>query len=170
MPGRCGGLPDGSAGLPRRYAPRNDNGGNLRSGFACLAWPGSALGQGPLRSALPVASSVILPSVAPLLAGRSETEAEATGGVAVAGRVMVALGGAQVRPGEAPAATTYDPSRARCRSGGIGHVTRRVRRLVPVSRPLPNVSVHVEEAPRIRGVLPDVHRLVRVSGVIVIRI
>ncbi len=23
--GRCGGRPDGSAGLPRRYAPRNDN-------------------------------------------------------------------------------------------------------------------------------------------------
>ena len=27
MPGRCGGLPDGSAGLPRRCAPRNDKGG-----------------------------------------------------------------------------------------------------------------------------------------------
>ena len=24
MPGRCGGLPDGSAGLPRRCSPRND--------------------------------------------------------------------------------------------------------------------------------------------------
>jgi hypothetical protein len=28
MPGRCGGLPEGSAGLPRRFAPRNDNGGD----------------------------------------------------------------------------------------------------------------------------------------------
>ena len=79
-------------------------GGNLRSGFACLAWPGSALGQGQLRSALPVAASVILPSVTPLLAG-FETDTEAKGEEAVAGRVGVALGGAQVRPGEVPGAT-----------------------------------------------------------------
>jgi hypothetical protein len=79
-------------------------GDNLRSGFACLAWPGSALAQGPLRSALPVAASVILPSVTPLLAG-FETDTEAKGVVAVAGRAVVALGGAQGRPGVAPGAT-----------------------------------------------------------------
>ena len=94
--------------------------------FACLAWPGSALGQGPLRSALPVAASVILPSVAPLLAG-FETEAEAKVVGAVAGRVAVALGGAQVRPGVVPGATASDPVRARCRTSGIGHRTTRVR-------------------------------------------
>ncbi|MFP6855457.1 MAG: hypothetical protein VB980_06705, partial [Opitutales bacterium] len=79
--------------------------GNLRVGVACLAWPGSALGQGPLRSALPVAASVILPSVAPLLAG-FETDTEAKGvAVAVAGRVFATLGGAQGRPGVVPRAT-----------------------------------------------------------------
>ena len=44
--------------------------------------------------ALPVAADVNLMSVAPLLAG-FETDTEATGGVAVAGREAVALGGAQ---------------------------------------------------------------------------
>ena len=36
--GRCGGLPGGSAGLPRRWAPRNDNGGdgNGRGGFVTV--------------------------------------------------------------------------------------------------------------------------------------
>ena len=64
-------------------------------GFACLAWPGSALGQGPLRSALPVAASVILPSVTPLLAG-FETDTEADEAVAGAGVVAEAEGRTQV--------------------------------------------------------------------------
>ncbi|MDE0575586.1 MAG: hypothetical protein OSB39_01440, partial [Opitutales bacterium] len=166
MPRRCGGLPDGSAGLPRRYAPRNDNGGNLRVGFACLAWPGSALGQGPLRSALPVAASVILPSVTPLLAG-FETDTEAKGVVAEARREVVAPGGAQVRLRVAPGATAHDPVRARCRPRGVGYRSCRVIRLVPVSRPFPNVAVHVEEAPRVRQVLPDVAGLVDSALVVI---
>ena len=77
-------LPYATAGLPRRCAPRNDNGGggNLRSGFA----------------------SVILAYVAPLLL-LLETDTEAKGVAEVDGRVAAALGGAQVRPSEVPTAT-----------------------------------------------------------------
>ena len=44
----------------------------------------------------------------------SEADTEAKVVVAVAGRVVVALGGAQVRPGVVPGATAFDPVRARC--------------------------------------------------------
>ncbi|MBC8348284.1 MAG: hypothetical protein H8E24_06640 [Verrucomicrobia bacterium] len=36
MPERGGWLPNGSAGLPRRYAPRNDNGGEWRARWVRL--------------------------------------------------------------------------------------------------------------------------------------
>ena len=143
MPRRCGGLPDGSAGLPRRYPPRNDNGGNLRSGFACLAWPCSASdsrsalqgqhrklrrsvrlrslpAQAPLCSAAPY-------GLTPLLAG-FETDTEAKGAVAGAGRAAGVLGGAQARAGVAPGATAPDPGRARCRPRGIRDRSCRVSR------------------------------------------
>ena len=121
MPRRCGGLPDGSAGLPRRYAPRNDNGGNLRSGFACLAWPCSASdsrsalqgqhrklrrsvrlrslpAQAPLCSAAPY-------GLTPLLAGRSETEAEAQDVAAEGGHVPEPNRGTGVERRDEPGTT-----------------------------------------------------------------
>ena len=94
-------------------------------------------------------------SVAPLLAG-FETDTEAKDAEAVAGRAAAAPRGAQVRPGAVPGATAIDPVRARCRTRGIRDRSCRVIRLVPVRCPFPHVSVHVEEAPWVGRVLPDV--------------
>ena len=88
-----------------------------------------------------------------------ETNTEASVVVATA-LVAEALSGARVRPGVVPAATAQNPVRARCRSLGIGHVTRRVSRLVPVRHPFPDIPGHVVKAPRIGGVLADVASLV----------
>ena len=73
---------------------------------ASLAW------LGPLRSALPVAASVILPSRAPLLAG-FETYTEAKVGRAGAGNDAVAVGGTQTSSGAIQSATVSAPGRTR---------------------------------------------------------
>ena len=80
---------------------------------ASLAWLGPAPPWAKARFAppLPVAASVILPSVTPLLAG-FETDTEAKGAILVAGGAEVgAPGGAQVRPGAAPGATAKNSGR-----------------------------------------------------------
>jgi hypothetical protein len=140
-------------------------GGNLRrSGFACLAWPGSALGQGPLRSAsvAPRAGSALLGGslrLTPLLAGRSETEAEAQVVGAAGPPAPVPKRGTGGPRRDAVGTTAVDAVGADRRPDRIAHCASWVIP-VPVRAPLVNVSMHVVEAPLIGPVLSDVHRFV----------
>ena len=150
--------------------PRDD-----RLGFAQA--PLVSFGPAPPRAKTPlappffVALSVILPSMASLLL-LLETNPEATGGVVEGARgVVAALGGTQARPVVVPGTTAVDPERARCRSSRIDYrVAGRIRRLIPVRRPFPDVPVHIIEAPRVRGKLSDIHGLIGVRPMIPVRI
>ena len=112
-------------------------GGNLRrSGFACLAWPGSALSQGPLRSAL-YCRRVRHPSVRDSLTGWPVGD---RGGSPGSRRCRRARSepkrGTGVVRRDVPGTTASDAGGACGRADRISHRTCRVRCRVPVRRPL----------------------------------
>jgi hypothetical protein len=132
------------------------------AGFACWIGPFDQA-----RCAQPLVPS----HIRGLLAGRSETEAEAQGATAVArGAQVSAPSGAQGRPGVAPVASTQNPSRARGKARRVGHSFARVSILITVVHPFPHVAVHVEEAPRVGRVLAHVAGLSDVAVIIRIRV
>ena len=96
-----------------------------------------------------------------------ETNTEADEAVTVAGGVAVALSRTQGRPADAPGTTPFDPIRARCRTGGIDHrVAGGISRLVSIRGPLPDISVHVKEAPRVGRILPHIASLSKIVSII----
>ena len=115
-----------------------------------------------LRSAsvAPRAGSALLGGslrLTPLLAGRSETEAEAQGVVAEGGLVPEPIRGTGEVRREEPGTTA-------CDAGGAVRRTDRITRCagwvipIPVRAPLPYVPVHIVKTPAVRRILTDIRR------------
>ena len=91
--------------------------------------------------------SVILPYIAPLLL-LLETNTEAKVDIAGIWGGVDASSRTQERRAVSPGTTPPDPRRARGRSGRIDNrVAGRVRRLVQVRRPFPNISKKNQNGP-----------------------
>ena len=93
--------------------------------------------------------------LAPLLAGRSETKAEAQGVAADGGLEPGPIRGTGVVRRAEPGTTAYDADGAVRRTDRIGCCAGRVTP-VPIRRPFKDVAVHVVKAPWVGRVLPDV--------------
>jgi hypothetical protein len=118
------------------------------AGFACCLVPGSASGQA--RCAQPL----VLSHIRGLLAGRSETEAEA--------QEVVAEGGVDPEPKratgavrrEVPRTAASDAERAPRRTNRVTHDATRIIP-VPIRAPFQNVSVHVVKTPWVGRIIAD---------------
>ena len=91
----------------------------------------------------------------PLLAGRSETEAEAQGAEAAGGQVPAPNRGTGAVRRVDPGTTAVDAARAVRWTDRITHCAGRVSP-EPVRAPFPYVPVHIVKTPRVGRVLPDI--------------
>ena len=90
-----------------------------------------------------------------LVSDEPESDAEAKEAQVLDARDIVTPGGTQVAAAYAPGTTAVDPERAFRRTNRVTHFNTRIIP-VPIRTPLPNVSVHIEKAPRVGRVLSDV--------------